>query len=749
MSYHLEHTNHDPTKLYLKQLSFRPIEETKVAPNEEDDEITLKLPASTLHHARRPGGLLKSPFPLEESQEPSPATQGQRKKLPPPSQFGLQHRHKGTPAERTQAAEPPPLKRPASQPVRRKQFVERPAAIRRSLQEREPRKPQNGNLWPLVSKLEAFEQLQTMRLPLEPVDQLQTAPLPFDLETTQDLYAADVEKLSTIRMMAFTGIAIPQGQSKPEMQSEVSNVAGAAGLQSLGSTIGSVLRYVATFLIQYGFGPAGYGIYTLSLSLISLLAAIFNLGLDDATVRYVAIYRSKQQPKAVRGVLIFCTALAGLAGLLAALLLLYFAPVLVRYWINFRQQRVVNTATLNHAVALLQIMAPMIPLTTMQVVWFAGLRGFKAFRWRILSSSILQPTLMILLLGLVVLLFHNPDGIVAVAVATLGGTLFNAVLSLSFLTREVSHVATPEPERYEVREWLAFASLNFLTTIVDTVLDSVDTILLAVFGIADVAIGQYGAAIRLGGFIALPLSSINNVFAPTIAELHSKGEMQKLESIFKLTTKWTTTFTLPLFLIMVLFSPYLIVLPGAGFAPGWPLLIAFSVGSMVNAGTGAVGYVLLMTGYQRLSFLNSLVAVVVNVGLGILLTPRYGAMGTAISTGLAICALNLMRLLQVRVLLKMHPYRFDVLKPVAAGVLSAAPVVGLLYLFNVDHVELAAHLGHAVVSIQLVFIPVFLVGYIALIKQFKSSPEDEMVLKALRKKFLFGKKKNKRKVKER
>src|SRR5205823_7685071 len=122
--------------------------------------------------------------------------------------------------------------------------------------------------------------------------------------------------------------------------------------------------------------------------------------------------------------------------------------------------------------------------------------------------------------------------------------------------------------------------------------------------------------------------------------------------------------------------PYLMLLPGAGFGSGWPLLIAFSAGSMINAGTGAVGYVLLMTGYQRLSFLNSLVAVVVNIGLGILLTPRYGAMGTAVSTGLAICTLNLMRVLQVRIFLKMHPWRSDIVKPIGAGLVSSALIGG-------------------------------------------------------------------------
>ena len=185
----------------------------------------------------------------------------------------------------------------------------------------------------------------------------------------------------------------------------------------------------------------------------------------------------------------------------------------------------------------------------------------------------------------------------------------------------------------------------------------------------------------------MPLLSLNNIFAPTIAELHSKGEMQKLESMFKLMTRWSIIFSLPIFLIMVLFAPYLLALPGASFVSAWPLLIAFSVGSMINAGTGAVGYMLLMTGYQRLSFLNSLVAVAVNIVLGILLTPRYGAMGTAMSTGLAICALNFMRVLQVRVILKMYPWRSDIVKPIGAGLLSGALIGGLLYLLHSNHIQ--------------------------------------------------------------
>src|SRR5207302_8503984 len=104
------------------------------------------------------------------------------------------------------------------------------------------------------------------------------------------------------------------------------------------------------------------------------------------------------------------------------------------------------------------------------------------------------PLLQILLLGLVLAFFHSKDGITALAVVLFISTLFNTVLNMYFLFREVSRVAIPEPVRYEVREWLTFATLNFLTTIMDTLLDSIDTILLAIFAIPVSQLGQYGAA---------------------------------------------------------------------------------------------------------------------------------------------------------------------------------------------------------------------------------------------------------------
>jgi O-antigen/teichoic acid export membrane protein len=290
---------------------------------------------------------------------------------------------------------------------------------------------------------------------------------------------------------------------------------------------------------------------------------------------------------------------------------------------------------------------------------------------------------------------------------------------------------------YDVREWLGFSAPNFLTNIVDIILDAIDTLLLGYFGISKIGIGQYSAAIKISGFIAMPLTSLNAMFSPTIAELHSQGEKQKLEAMFQVVTQWAITFSLPLFCISALFSTALLeILSGKDFIAAWPLLIAFGLGGMANAGTGSVGFMLLMTGHQKLSFINSLTAVVINIALGILLTPRYGAMGTAISTGLATATVNVMRLLQVHFLLHIQPYRKETLKPLGAGLISSLVTGEMLYLFS--FAQWTIHIGHIHIPVEISLIPLFLTLYIWILRLFGINPEDHHVLHRLKQKLKLG-----------
>src|ERR1051326_3838379 len=230
-------SSQDSTQLRLRRLSVRPRTEKATG---EDDQATVKVPISALHYVRRRKEFLIAPRPSRQGKEP----REQQIKLPPLAQEKNNKSRHLLPAIQGQPGN-------------------------------------NSRL--LLTKLKQVDQLETMRLPAsgsqDDMSQLDTvALLTPDLETTQVLETPydddpEFEQLKTLPMMVLTGISAQQGKPQPEMRSEVSGAAGAASLMGLGSIIGSVLKYIGAFLIQYGFGPGGYGLYTLSLSLVNLIAA--------------------------------------------------------------------------------------------------------------------------------------------------------------------------------------------------------------------------------------------------------------------------------------------------------------------------------------------------------------------------------------------------------------------------------------------------------------------------------------------
>ena len=524
----------------------------------------------------------------------------------------------------------------------------------------------------------------------------------------------DISEYDTIPMMVLKDITSRQGDSVPTMQSEISGAAGGAAIVGVGNIVGSILKFGCNYLLQVGFGATLYGLYSIALALIQLVSSLCNMGLGDTTIRYTAIYQSKKQVRSLYGLLIFCSGLAGTVGLIGAIGLIFFSPILA--------------ASKNEPqlVPLLELMAPLIPLMSLQTVWFGSLQGLKLFKWRVLSERIIMP---LVLLVMVITFFIFTPSLPTIALATILSTALGTFAGSYFLYRSAFLLVKGRKPRFEIREWVVFSTFNFLTSITEVILESIDTLLLVVYAVANIQVGQYNAAVKISDFIAMPLFSLGTMFTPTIAELHSKNEHGKLSIMYKVVNKWTITLSLPIFLIATLFSRTILQLSGKTFIDAWPLLVISAIGSMVNAAAGSLGYMLLMTGHQKWSFVNAVTSVTLNIIFGAVLIPHYGAMGTALGTMAALILVNIMRYIQVRLLLKMHPYAWDVFKPFGAGFLGAAITGCLLFLLQKENV-----------FIHLLLIPVCLGCYIGFLILFKVGPEDMVVIDALRKKMFRTKK---------
>jgi O-antigen/teichoic acid export membrane protein len=83
---------------------------------------------------------------------------------------------------------------------------------------------------------------------------------------------------------------------------------------------------------------------------------------------------------------------------------------------------------------------------------------------------------------------------------------------------------------------------------------------------------------------------------------------------------------------------------GGEFKAAYPALVVLVAGQFVNAASGSTGFFMNMTGKQRIFSWVIAVAAVLNVMLGLLLIPRWGAVGGAWAATISLAFWNVITL---------------------------------------------------------------------------------------------------------
>jgi O-antigen/teichoic acid export membrane protein len=218
-------------------------------------------------------------------------------------------------------------------------------------------------------------------------------------------------------------------------------------------------------------------------------------------------------------------------------------------------------------------------------------------------------------------------------------------------------------------------------------------------------------------------TSFAPILAPIIADLFHRKKLKNLERHFKITTNWVFMVSFPLFLLIMLFPRELLSIWGKGFDAGWLGLIIIAVSMIINCSVGQVKEIIMMTGKSRLNLLNDGTAFTLAIILNILLIPRYGYLGASISFAAAVFTLNIMGFIEVYILLKMHPYKLSILKPLAAGIIVFSIIFIIKrYIFD----------GSASIIWLISLIAIFLVLYSGLLLAFRLNQEDKVVINMIR-----------------
>ena len=146
------------------------------------------------------------------------------------------------------------------------------------------------------------------------------------------------------------------------------------------------------------------------------------------------------------------------------------------------------------------------------------------------------------------------------------------------------------------------------------------------------SVAYYSIAVKLATVTALALISVNIVIAPKIASIYNDKNFSELKLILKKATRINVLISLPIIILLICFSEYILSMFGINYILAknalWILLIA----QFFNSITGPSALYLNMTGRQKKLNVILLISLIINVVLNILLVPTFGMLGAAIAT---------------------------------------------------------------------------------------------------------------------
>lgn len=410
--------------------------------------------------------------------------------------------------------------------------------------------------------------------------------------------------------------------------------------------VGLVLAALATFAVQIvltrALGPEGFGVVTVLTQAVFVLSFATRAGMDMAVLRSVAIETGRGRLDLVRAPVARAVLIAGLVSVIASLLVVSGASVV----------RSVLSLPASGSHLAVQAAALGLPFAAIANVWLSATRGLKIMRYTLYIFWAGQPLAWI---GLTLAGFAFAETSAVSVLAYSASWIMASAAAFAAWRKESAGFQAAPLQEDALGRLVRFAGPRAPAALFSQLLFWTDLFVLTHYA-TGTQVGVYSAALRAGQVVVLFLTSVNLMFSPYVADLHGRGETERLDALFKTLTRWTLAVTLPAFLLIAVAPENVLGVFGAGFAQGRDALLILLAGQLVNIATGSAGFVLIMAGRTGWDLLVIGVALALDLLLAILLCPRYGMTGAAVANAVTFAVSNAARLALVRKFVGIQPY---------------------------------------------------------------------------------------------
>ncbi len=436
------------------------------------------------------------------------------------------------------------------------------------------------------------------------------------------------------------------------------NILSGTSQNIVGIAIAALATLAAQILMGRTLGPEGFGVVTVMTQAAFVGSFLTRAGMDMAVLRDVAIESGvgrwdRIRVPVARAVLI-ATAVSTIAGLLAVV----FADSI----------REVFSLEGDLSRYVVEVAALGLPFLALANVWLSATRGLKIMRYTLYVFWAGQPVGWVLLM---VVGWRFSESTWMSTLAYSASWMFASLAAYYFWRRESRAWEWSPMEPGDLGRLARYAGPRAPAALFSQLLFWTDLFVLTNYVSGD-AVGRYSAALRAGQVLVLFLTSVSLMFSPFVADLHNRGERERLDRLFKALTRWTLAATMPAFLLLAVAPGPVLRIFGSDFSTSnaQTALLIILVGQFVNMATGSVGFVLIMVGRTGWDLVVYGASLALNLALAFLLCPEFGLVGAAIANSVTFALSKWARLVLVRRFVGIQPYNRDygrLLAPSAAG----------------------------------------------------------------------------------
>lgn len=462
----------------------------------------------------------------------------------------------------------------------------------------------------------------------------------------------------------------------------VVSAAKGSGIMTVGKLFEYVGRFAIAFLLARVLGAGQFGLYSLALSAAAIVTTIALLGMDDAVLRNIAVHASQKDEESLWGTLQLTVGFTISMSIILGACLYFFAVPIAE--ILFSEPLLAP---------MLRLVALIIPILTLSEMLVFATRGFNRMDYGVIARDFIQLPIRFILLCILALINLNAF----TAMITFGvADLTASILLVYFLNKEFPLKRPIKSAKRDVRGLLNFSLPFWFSDILNTVRNNIQVMLLGSLSTITSA-GIFTIVNRVNLLSIITYRSVQTSIRPIIAELQSKDKWHDVGRLYQTSTRWALMVNIPMTLIMILFSEEILLIFGRSFSEGRIALTVLAVSEFVKVFTGMSGTIIDMSGLNRLKMVNTIIQVVLAVGINLYLIPRWGLLGAAVAVFVSISVMNLLRMVEVYVIYRLLPYNRMLLKPFIAGFVSLVSVLVLNQFLRIEQNLLYLLIGIALV----------------------------------------------------